>query len=248
MPVRPRWKRRSVSPFWSWYSCCAWPASQRCRCRFAVSTRPARRPGWPRVVTSDRPLRRHAGSRPPAPLCSCTGTADSSSRRSLPGRICYPCCTSRRPGCRRSNRRDERGSATVVAAAMVVVLLVVTGGSAYLGAAVVARHRAQAAADLAALAAAARVPAGPQTACAQANALARAMRVSTTGCTVDDLDVVVTVEVGWLSAGGVQRGPPPARARLKQWDRAGRRRRVRPVSATAARRVRRTSRARLPPG
>ena len=133
MPARPRWKRRSVSPFWLRYLSCAWLASQRCRCKCAVSTRPARRPGWPRVVTSDRPLRRPAGSRPAAPLCSCTGTADSSSRRSLPGRICYPCCTSRRQGCRRSNRRDERGSATVVAAAMVVVLLSVTGGCACLG-------------------------------------------------------------------------------------------------------------------
>jgi secretion/DNA translocation related TadE-like protein len=96
---------------------------------------------------------------------------------------------------------------------MVVALLVVTGGSAYLGAAVVARHRAQAAADLAALAAAARVPAGPQTACAQANALARAMRVSTTGCTVDDLDVVVTIEVGlavgrWGTARAAARAGP----------------------------------------
>lgn len=79
---------------------------------------------------------------------------------------------------------------------MVVVLLAVTGGSAYLGAAVAARHRAQAAADLAALAAAARVPAGFQAACAQANAVARAMRAITTGCVVDELDVVVTIEVG----------------------------------------------------
>jgi len=79
---------------------------------------------------------------------------------------------------------------------MVVVLLIVTGGSAYLGSAVVARHRAQAAADLAALAAAARVPAGFQAACAQANAVERAMRAITTGCVVDELDVVVTIEVG----------------------------------------------------
>jgi secretion/DNA translocation related TadE-like protein len=213
MPVRPRWKRRSASPFWLRYSCCAWPASQRCRCRFAVSTRPARRPGWPRVVTSDRPLRRPAGSRPAAPLSSCTGTADSSSRPSLPGRICYPCCTSRRPGCRRSNRRDERGSATVVAAAMVVVLLSVTGGCACLGAAVVARHRAQSAADLAALAAAARVPAGAESACAQAGAVARAMRADPAGCAVDDLDVVVTVEVGlavgrWGTARAAARAGP----------------------------------------
>jgi secretion/DNA translocation related TadE-like protein len=77
---------------------------------------------------------------------------------------------------------------------MVVVLLTVTGGSAYLGAAVIARHRAQAAADLAALAAAARLPGGPAAACAQASAVARAMGVRTAGCDIDDLDAVITVE------------------------------------------------------
>jgi hypothetical protein len=46
------------------------------------------------------------------------------------------------------------------------------------------------------LAAAARVPAGAAAACAQAGALARAMRADPAGCAVDDLDVVVTVEVG----------------------------------------------------
>ena len=96
---------------------------------------------------------------------------------------------------------------------MVVVLLAVTGGSAYLGAAVVARHRAQAAADLAALAAAAGVPAGPQTACVQADAVARAMRVSAADCTIDDLDVVVTIEVGlavgrWGNARATARAGP----------------------------------------
>jgi secretion/DNA translocation related TadE-like protein len=88
----------------------------------------------------------------------------------------------------------------VVAAAMVVVLLTVTGGVGYLGAAVVARHRAQAAADLAALAAAARLPAGAENACGQADAIARAMRAHTAGCLLDDLDVVITVEVP--TAGG----------------------------------------------
>lgn len=96
---------------------------------------------------------------------------------------------------------------------MVVVLLTVAGGSAYLGAAVVARHRAQAAADLAALAAAARVPAGAEAACAQATTLARAMRVGIAGCAVDDLDVVITVEVAmpggrWGNAqAGARAGP-----------------------------------------
>ena len=75
----------------------------------------------------------------------------------------------------------------------------------------VARHRAQAAADLAALAAAARLAAGPETACAQANAVAREMRVRTTSCAVDDLDVVVTIEVR-LAVGGWGKARAAARA------------------------------------
>ena len=100
---------------------------------------------------------------------------------------------------------------------MVAVLLSVTGGSAYLGSAVVARHRAQAAADLGALAAAARLAAGPEMACAQAKAVAHKMRASTSGCAVDDLDVVVTTEVplaggGWGSARAGARAGPAERA------------------------------------
>ena len=44
---------------------------------------------------------------------------------------------------------------------MMAILLAITVGGVYIGSAVIARHRAQAAADLAALAAAARLPAGP---------------------------------------------------------------------------------------
>lgn len=96
---------------------------------------------------------------------------------------------------------------------MVAVLLSITCGAGYLGAAVVARHRAQAAADLAALSAAARLAAGPETACAQATAVARQMQVSVTGCSVDDLDVVVTVDarlaIGqWRSARAAARAGP----------------------------------------
>ncbi|MGB6208582.1 Rv3654c family TadE-like protein [Mycobacterium sp.] len=105
----------------------------------------------------------------------------------------------------------------MVAAAMVAVLLSVTGGSLYLGSAVVARHRAQAAADLAALAAAARLVAGPETACLQANVVAREMRTSITGCAVDDLDVVVTTEVRLAVGGG---GSARAAARAGPADRA----------------------------
>ena len=93
-------------------------------------------------------------------------------------------------------RRSEAGSASVVAAAMVAVLLTVTGGGFVLGAAVIARHRAQAVADLAALAGAARVPAGPDAACLAAHRLARQMlRTDGIDCAVAELDVVVTVTV-----------------------------------------------------
>jgi secretion/DNA translocation related TadE-like protein len=100
---------------------------------------------------------------------------------------------------------------------MVAVLLSITGGSAYLGSAVVARHRAQAAADLAALAAAAGLAAGPETACVHAEAVARQMRVNTTGCKVEDLDVVVTTEVrlvvgGWGNARAAARAGPADKA------------------------------------
>jgi secretion/DNA translocation related TadE-like protein len=78
---------------------------------------------------------------------------------------------------------------------MIAVLLSVSLGGVYLGSAVLSRHRAQAAADLAALAAAGRVPAGADAACLQAASVTRAMRATTVGCRVDDLDVVVTVEV-----------------------------------------------------
>ena len=84
---------------------------------------------------------------------------------------------------------------------MVAVLLCVTGTGAYVGSAVVARHRAQAAADLGALAAAARMPSGVAAACARATAVAREMRVGAVQCRADDLDVVVTVEVAVVFAG-----------------------------------------------
>jgi secretion/DNA translocation related TadE-like protein len=85
---------------------------------------------------------------------------------------------------------------------MVAVLLVVAAGGSCLGSAVIGRHRAQAAADLASIAAAARAPAGSRAACAYAAVVVRRMRANQIGCHVDGLDVVVTVEVpvdfaGW---------------------------------------------------
>lgn len=94
---------------------------------------------------------------------------------------------------------------------MTVVLLTATGAGAYLGSAVVARHRAQAVADLAALAAAARLSSGAGEACAGAAVVARRMRADDIGCVVDGLDVVVTARVavafGGAATAAARAGP-----------------------------------------
>ncbi|OBI90881.1 helicase [Mycobacterium asiaticum] len=90
----------------------------------------------------------------------------------------------------------------MLAAAMIAVLLSVTGAGAWVGAVVVARHRAQSAADLAALAAAAQLPRGAESACARARAVAT--RVGGVECWVDGLDVVVTVQVPVPVAGAAR--------------------------------------------
>ena len=89
---------------------------------------------------------------------------------------------------------------------MMTVLLAFTIGGCYLASAVIARHRAQAAADLAALAAATRLPAGADVACGQASAIVDAMGGGVADCVVDGLDVVVTVSAG--AAGAAARAGP----------------------------------------
>lgn len=98
---------------------------------------------------------------------------------------------------------------------MIAVLLSITMGVVAVGTAVAARHRAQAAADLAALAAAGRVATGRQAACAWAASVARAMRTDVSDCRVDALDVVVSVETridlgrfGIGTAGAIARAGP----------------------------------------
>ena len=59
----------------------------------------------------------------------------------------------------------------------------------------VARHRAQAVADLAALAAAARLRSGSSGGLREAAVVARGMRVDDIGCVVDGLDVIITARV-----------------------------------------------------
>lgn len=95
---------------------------------------------------------------------------------------------------------------------MVAVLVVIMMGGIRVGSAVVARHRAQAAADLAALAAAQRLPAGLTGACSSAEALAAAMGAVLEQCSVDGLDVVLSVGVT---------GAAPLGGRAEAWARAG---------------------------
>jgi secretion/DNA translocation related TadE-like protein len=114
----------------------------------------------------------------------------------------------------------ERGSATLLAAAMLVVLVVVSLGGVAVGAAVIARHRAQSAADLGALAAAGRLALGGDAACATAASIAQRMGASMASCVIDDLDVVVSVDVAAeLGRWGVGKARAAARAGpVDQWQ------------------------------
>lgn len=95
---------------------------------------------------------------------------------------------------------------------MSAVLFAVTGGCLWLGAAVVARHRAQSAADTAALAAAGALPSGVAAACARSEALTERLMVRQTSCSVEGLDVIVAVEAPIGFAGGVVAAQAAARA------------------------------------
>jgi secretion/DNA translocation related TadE-like protein len=83
----------------------------------------------------------------------------------------------------------------VLAAAAVGVLVLLLGLGLQLGAAVLARHRAEAAADLAALAAAREVVMGVDVACARGGEIAAAHGARTLSCTASGWSVTVVVAV-----------------------------------------------------
>ncbi|WP_286150365.1 Rv3654c family TadE-like protein [Mycobacterium sp. 1164985.4] len=91
--------------------------------------------------------------------------------------------------------RADRGSTSLIGAVMIAAVVTTAVGAGYLGVAVTARHRAQATADLAALAAAHRFASGIEEACTWAAAVADAMRTEMVQCEADDLDIVVAVQV-----------------------------------------------------
>ena len=88
-------------------------------------------------------------------------------------------------------RRSERGAATVLVVAMTGLLMFVMTGLAAAGGLVTAQRRAQAAADLAALAGASRL----DDACGQAAEVAAANGAALEGCRLDGEDVTVEVSV-----------------------------------------------------
>jgi len=119
---------------------------------------------------------------------------------------------------RRASAVDgERGSATVVGLGAVLALLTVFAIALQLGAAVITRHRAEAAADLAALAAAAHAVGGEPAACASAGRVTDRMAVRMVSCELRGWDAIVRVEAappGLLARFGVARataraGPVP---------------------------------------
>lgn len=94
-----------------------------------------------------------------------------------------------------------------------VVLVALAVALLHVGSAVAARHRAQAAADLAALAVAAALHRGAESSCGAAESIVSRMRAEMASCTVDGWDAVVTVTAPvFLTAVGVRDARAVARA------------------------------------
>jgi secretion/DNA translocation related TadE-like protein len=109
--------------------------------------------------------------------------------------------------------------ATVVVIAIGAMLSAVAAGGVLLGGAVTARHRAGAAADMAAIAAAQHALEGPAAACRAAAAIARVNRASVDTCRVVGAGVV-EVRVRLAVSGPFGRlGPARAVARAGPVDR-----------------------------
>ncbi|HEX6353387.1 Rv3654c family TadE-like protein [Actinophytocola sp.] len=119
----------------------------------------------------------------------------------------------------RDERSGDRGSATVMAAGGIAAVMIVMFWLLSFTAAVVTRHRAESAADLAALAAAATAVAGEGAACAEARWVAEQMDVMVRSCRLSDWDALVEVVTAPSGALG-SFGEATARARAGPVERA----------------------------
>lgn len=117
------------------------------------------------------------------------------------------------PRCDAGGQADspDSGVATIWTAMAVAALAGVAVLGCWLGAAVVARHRAESAADLAALAAASHAAEGPAQACERARWIADRMAVSLLTCRWQRLDAFIEVQAPSLGFAGLP--GPSARAR-----------------------------------
>ncbi|WP_307597277.1 Rv3654c family TadE-like protein [Nocardia pseudobrasiliensis] len=115
------------------------------------------------------------------------------------------------------SRRGEEGGATVLACLAVVALLALTLLTAQLGAVVAGRHRAQAVADLGALAAAGALADGERAGCVKAEEIVRRMRAALLECDVVGWDVTLRVETS-VAAGLLVVRPVQAMARAGPVD------------------------------
>ncbi|RJQ88528.1 Rv3654c family TadE-like protein [Amycolatopsis panacis] len=109
-----------------------------------------------------------------------------------------------------SHSRDT-GVATVWTALAAVALVGVTTLVWWIGVAITARHRVEAAADLGALAAAAHAADGPAAACSRAREVADQEKATVTSCRWHDRDAFVEVRSTVTPIPGLP--PPTARAR-----------------------------------
>lgn len=114
--------------------------------------------------------------------------------------------------------RSDEGSSTVLVLGFVTVLLLVGGMVASVACLAAARHQAEAAADLAALAGAGRAFEGEAAACAAARHVVDAQEGELLRCRLDGADVLVEVGVrppGGLGALGLVRGRAKAGRRAQ---------------------------------
>lgn len=111
-----------------------------------------------------------------------------------------------------SHGYHDTGIATVWAAAGVAVLMSALLVGLHIGAAITARHRAEAAADLGALAAAGRAALGTPTACARAVDIVSRTAGTVTRCELSGWEAVVEVEV---PVPGTGLGPTVATGRAR---------------------------------
>jgi secretion/DNA translocation related TadE-like protein len=113
---------------------------------------------------------------------------------------------------RAARLNSDRGSASLWLLGVALALVLLAGTVTVAGGLLVARHRAQNAADLGALAGARRAFEGQTAACSAADRFAAATGASVLSCQVDGLDVILTVRVngpkGWGSAEASARAGP----------------------------------------